>query len=333
MKNNMNSELLNKLNSYKNVLIIGAYPPPLGGVSVHVYRLDKALENSQVFDLSQKQNFKGQMYIQLFKLIMSSDFDVVHVHAYDVKLIVTIKVLKLFKKFDIVATSHNPRLFVADGIIKQFIYKNFLKSINTLVVVGSHILEDYKNRKLQLPKEIIIEPAFLPPPEDEENKILTTYPKSLNDFIDHHSPIITANAFQISFYQGIDLYGLDMCIELTSKLKKDYPKIGFVFALANEEVNVKYLNKMEQRIKELDIEDNFYFLTGQKELWPLFKKANLMIRPTSSDGYGISIAEALHFNCPAIASDVSDRPEGAVIFKSRDLDDLYIKTKEVIDAK
>ena len=154
----------------------------------------------------------------------------------------------------------------------------------------------------------------------------------LSDFLDIHTPLVTANAFQIAFHQGIDLYGLDMCIELTAKLKSDYPNIGFVFALANEKVNTQYLEKMKQRLRELHIKDNFFLLTGQKELWPLFKKADLMIRPTTTDGNAVSIAEALYFDCPAVASDVCDRPEGTILFKSRDLEDLYIKTKELLNG-
>ena len=123
-----------------------------------------------------------------------------------------------------------------------------------------------------------------------------------------------------------------MCIELTAKLKNIYPNLGFIFALANEKVNMEYIDKMHLRIKELNLEENFYFLTGQKELWPIFKKASLMIRPTNTDGYGVSIAEALYFGCPAIASDVCDRPEGTILFKNRNLDDLYDKTKRVLDA-
>lgn len=329
----MTSKLLTKLNTYKKILIIGSYPPPLGGVSVHVYRLHKALPNSEVFDLSAKVDFKGQNYIKLFKKVLNSNFDVLHIHAYDVKLIVTLKVLKLFKKFDVLATSHNPRLFETDSKIKKSFYENFIKSLDTLVVVGSHILEDYKKRDIKLPNEVIVENAFLPPPLDEEEKILKTYPKELFDFIDTHSHIITANAFQIAFHQGIELYGLDMCIELTAKLKKDILNIGFVFALANETVNKEYLEKMKKRIQELNIKDNFYFITGQKELWPLFRKADLMIRPTTTDGDALSIREALYFDLKAIASDVCVRPEGAIVFKSRDLEDLYIKTKEVLDEK
>ena len=76
--------------------------------------------------------------------------------------------------------------------------------------------------------------------------------------------------------------------------------------------------------------DRFYFMTGQKEIWPLFKKTDLMIRPTYSDGYGISIAESLYFGCPAIASNVCLRPKGTILFKNRDLDDLATKAMLVL---
>ena len=55
--------------------------------------------------------------------------------------------------------------------------------------------------------------------------------------------------------------------------------------------------KQGSALQELNLEENFYFLTGQKELWPIFKKASLMIRPTNTDGDALSIREALYFLC------------------------------------
>jgi len=216
--------------------------------------------------------------------------------------------------------SYNKSNFFVKLVIKKMIFK-----AEYIQIVGKH-LEQFLLDIGYNENKIIIKNAFLEPPLEDENKILATYERELIDFIDSHDKIIIANASYLVFHNNVDLYGLDMCIELTSKLKKDYPNIGFVFALANEKANVIYLEQMKKRIKDLEIEDNFYFITGQKELWPLFKKADLMIRPTLSDGYGISIAEALYFDCPAIASDVSDRPEGTTIFKNRDLEDLYNKS-------
>ncbi|MDF9507906.1 glycosyltransferase, partial [Bacillus cereus] len=73
------------------------------------------------------------------------------------------------------------------------------------------------------------------------------------------------------------------------------------------------------------------FLTGQKELWPLFKKSDIMIRPTYSDAYGISIEEAIYFNCRAIASNVCNRPEGTILFENRNINDLVFNIERCIE--
>jgi glycosyltransferase involved in cell wall biosynthesis len=126
--------------------------------------------------------------------------------------------------------------------------------------------------------------------EDEES-ILKTYPSEVKEFAASRRPLIVANAFQIVFYRGVDLYGLDMCVEVVAALKESYPHVGLIFAVA-EVGEAAYFEKIKRRIDELGIEDNFLFLTGQRELWPLFRRADLMVRPTCSDAYGISVAEA-----------------------------------------
>ena len=177
---------------------------------------------------------------------------------------------------------------------------------------------------------MFVKNAFLPPPLEEEKKILSTYPQSVFDFLESHSPIITANAFAIKFHNGLDLYGLDLCIELTSKIKNKFPDIGFVFALANDRVNQNYINDMKLKIKNLGIENNFYFLNDQKELWPLIKICDINIRATNTDGDAVSIREALFFNKPIIASNVVKRPKGSILFKNRNIDDLYNKCLKVL---
>jgi len=58
-------------------------------------------------------------------------------------------------------------------------------------------------------------------------------------------------------------------------------------------------------------------------------KSDIFVRPTAVDSYGISVAEAIHFKVPAVASDVCPRPEGAVLFKSRDTTDFIQRVKTV----
>ena len=62
-----------------------------------------------------------------------------------------------------------------------------------------------------------------------------------------------------------------------------------------------------------------------------FKRTNLMLRPTYIDGYGVSIEEAIFFGSPAIASDVCERPKGTILFKNRNIDDLYSKIINILE--
>ena len=87
---------------------------------------------------------------------------------------------------------------------------------------------------------------------------------------------------------------------------------------------------MKKKINDLNLGENFYLMTGNVILWPLFRKVDLMIRPTTSDGDAISVREALFFNCPVIASDVTSRPKDVIIFKNRDIMDLYKKCREIL---
>jgi glycosyltransferase involved in cell wall biosynthesis len=87
---------------------------------------------------------------------------------------------------------------------------------------------------------------------------------------------------------------------------------------------------MKKRVSELKIDKNFIFVIEQKEIWPLFKKADLMVRPTFMDAYGVSIEEALYFGCPAVASNVCKRPKGTIIFKNRDFKDFFEKCKKIL---
>ncbi len=74
-----------------------------------------------------------------------------------------------------------------------------------------------------------------------------------------------------------------------------------------------------EKIKEYKIEGNILFLTGQKNYGLYLKKSDIMIRPTYSDAYGISIEEAIYFNCRAIVSNVCNRPEGTILFENRNI--------------
>jgi glycosyltransferase involved in cell wall biosynthesis len=328
-------ELLNIYPEHSKILFIGAYPPPLGGVSVHLKRLVGELESNgrkvHVFDPSKRYGSKAHMLLALIKLLFNGSYDIIHIHYFSFKRAFVLVPLRYIRGFKIYFTDHNQKLFTMSNA-KRLFFSKFIRYVDCLVVVNNHILDEYIKSKVKLPKRILIKNAFIPPPLNEEASILKTYTRETNEFLETHHPLLAGNAFKIIFHNKIDLYGLDLCVQLTYKLKYLYPSVGFIFAIADHETNAAYINEIQKMIGQLNLTSNFHFMTGQKELWPLFKKINLFIRPTFTDGDAVSIREALSFNCSVIASDVVQRPKSTVTFKNRDFNDLYRQASSMLKS-
>jgi len=310
--------------------LIGPYPPPIGGISVYIYRYGRLLKSQgydvKYIDFGTQTKFKKILVLVLFML--NPSFAHFHVNGFDFLTMLALP-LRVFRG-EVIFQDHSGRVVEDISLSKRLILDLFLRRVDKCIFVGEHMIEYYIKRGLKLPENLQIKNAFLPPPPEDEIKIWKSYSSESIEFINNHEPLIVANASQIEIYKEVDLYGIDLCVDLIVKLKGKYPDIGLIFALA-EIGNDEYYAKMNQLVDAKGIRKNFYFLVGQKELWPIFKKANVSVRPTYNDGFGISVAESLYFGCPAIASDVCRRPEGTVLFKNRDFDDLIMKVNGLLE--
>jgi len=312
---------------------IGTLPPPLGGISVYLYRLSKLRKEDQFIDTKNITYWKSSIF-WFIKQIFNREKKIYICHSLNLRIKLMLYILSNSSIHDFSICFHSIRSFLeqyySSNFFFKFLIKRILRKTKYIIVVNP----DYKkylrylfkidNRKIQ------VKHAFIPPPLEEENKIINTYDDELQSFLTEKNPIIMANAYALVFFKNQDLYGLDMCIELTQKLKREFPNLGFLFALANKNKNSSYFTEMKKKIDDLDIKNNFYFITGQKEIWPIFKKIDMFIRPTNTDGDSVSIREALHFNCPVIASDIVKRPKNSILFKNRELNDLYEKAIRVL---
>lgn len=316
------------MNKIKKVIHLGVLPPPLGGISTYLYRLSRLNKEEKFIDVGKIGRFN------LLKILIQPNSHFIN-HIFSFKRLFFIYMINLLKinSYSIVLHGEGSRLFYRNSNMwEKYIMNKILRKAQSIQVVNEHIRSYLLSILPGIDDKIHIKCAFLPPPIEDEENILKTYLNELFIFIKAHEPLIVANAFKLVFLNKIDLYGLDMCINLVAEMKKRYSNIGLIFALADDG-NKDYLNEIKEKMKVLQIEDNIYFMTGQKELWPLFKKADLMVRPTCTDGDAVSIREALYFKCPVVASDVCIRPEGTVTFQSRNQEDFYVKVKGNIDGK
>jgi len=311
--------------------LIGPYPPPLGGVSVYAYRLRRKLEAEGV-RVRAIDPFKLNRLARMSRLAciaFNPTPSVFHLNALDLTTMIALSMRPFGGR--IIYQDHSGRGVAALSGWKRAVLKLFLRRVDEVILVGGHLRRFYDDAGILLPEKTRVEHAFLPPPLDEEAAILAGYDEPTMSFVETRRPLVVANAFRIAFHQGADLYGMDMCIDLAERLRETYPDVGLLFALA-EIGDHDYFARLEERIESLDMARSFHFMTGQKELWPLFRKADLMVRPTLQDGYGVSVAEAIYFGCPAIASNTGDRPEGAILFETGNFADFLDKAVAVLAA-
>lgn len=318
------------------IFIYGPYPPPYGGVSIHVQRLIRKLNENKyytcLYDVSKTEISSKSHHInicsKLNMVVNARDFDILHLHTSGHNLLFNIKasLMSLLNK-KVIITYHNWR--EGSNYTNSFqnaLIKKISKRINGIIAVSEKI----KTSLIQLgydENKIIVIPAFIPPTIKKEE--IEKIPIEVNKFITARSPLITANAFRIDFYKNQDRYGLDMCVEMCKALKKKYPNIGLLFYLPDIG-DYKYFNHIIKKISDYDLVDNFMINTKPSEFYTVLSLSDVFVRPTNLDGDAISIREAIHFNIPTIASDVCARPNGTILFKSRDMHDFIKKTADLL---
>lgn len=321
----------------KRVAVLGNFPPPLGGVSVHIKRVMHKLksQHNKVFHFETGQRSNKLMYtFKLILFLLTKRCDIVYYHTLDLnRRLVELKLLLKLKKimgYQLVIIEHNCRYLYTKNADYKKLFNSYMQKVNALVFIGHSTWKSYLENSIVVPRVTTIESAFLAPDLMQEQAIANTYPVDLHQFLVNRFPIIMVNAFQLSLVEGKDLYGIDLCVQALSRLKQAYPTIGLV-CVFSQLGNQEHFTYLQQEIKKHELENHIYFLIGQKELWPLLKKAHLFVRPTLSDGESVSIGEAIYFNIPVVASDASDRPAQAIIFKSGDAQDFYQKISYALD--
>mgnify|MGYP001038049607 CR=1 FL=1 len=328
-------------NKKTKIAIIGPYPPPYGGISIHIKRMKNYLEKNQieciVYNESRIVEYKNIINVKsinsykkfIFKIPFLK-FNALHFHSINLKIRMLLGWYKFLGK-KIILTIHGESLheqLTKINLIGHYFLLLSLRNIDKIICVNPKTKEELLDFAFNL-KKIEIIPAFIPPTPDE------TDIKQVSEFFHKirrkHKFLITANAFRISFYKNQDLYGIDLSIELMKRLiNNGYKDIGFIYVIPDIG-DYDYFAKMQNLVKKYNLEDNFHFHTKPVAYPAVINMCDLFIRPTNTDGYGVSIAEAISLQRPAIASDICKRPEGTILFENRNIEDLYIKTADVIN--
>jgi glycosyltransferase involved in cell wall biosynthesis len=325
----------------RRIAILGPYPPPLGGVSVHIQRVMKKFQDQRntVYQFNTVVNHRYRynpfylLYVFVWLLRVIPQQVYYHTAYLDNSLVEMwlLVTMKRFLTYDLIFVEHDCRHLYSRSINFKNRYKKLMRKVDKLVLIGSVTQQSYRDAMISLPHNTSMEGAFLPPDGTREQTIMKTYPASLHAFMLNHQPLILANAFQLSCIQGKDLYGIDQCVHMLAAIAPAYKRIGFLLVLGQigDEVYGRHLCFL---IHKLQLAERVYIISGQRELWPLLKKIDLFVRPTLSDGASVSVQESLYAGTPTIASDVCLRPAGTILFSTGNVSDFVDKVQGCLRA-
>ncbi|SHF15778.1 glycosyltransferase [Clostridium fallax] len=317
------------------IALIGCYPPPYGGISIHVKRLKIVLDNNNIENVvfndkieDLKNSIKKDSLKKTFLKLIYLKYNVLHFHIINKKGRMLIPIYRLLGK-KVILTVHGESLIdqiKESNFIEKKILLNGLKRLNKIITVNPKTNMELIDLGVNKNKLVTI-PAYINPIKDSKDYNLI--PKEVYNFINSSNFLISVNGW-IRFYKKEDLYGIDLSIELINKLiNSGYNVSLFIALLGIEEQNHKekeYYLELKNKIKKYNLEKYiFIYEVNNTEFYPILEKSNLFIRPTNIDGDAISIREALYYKIPTIASDVVIRPKEVILFKNRDLNNLYSK--------
>ena len=317
------------------VLLVGPYPPPHGGISVHVHNAHTLLSNSgaiaKVLNVDPRAP-QNAAYIKisnaagLARTLVRHVWDgwTVHTHINGH----TPKSWLIALASAIVAQNGTAGvLTVHSGIAPQYlrecsgtqrtIAEVACRQFSRIICVNEEIASTLQ--RLGIPSEnLVVIPAFLP---------LTItgarIPEELDHWLRAHKPVLSTAIF---FRPE---YGFELLLSGVRKLLKRHPDLGCLVMGSGEGRQAA-----EMLAKEVEVPGCIYFAgdIDHDMCLSLMSRSDVFIRPTLQDGDSISVREAVSLGIPVIASNVGTRPREAVLFETGSVDDLVSQMEKVLSA-
>lgn len=321
-------------NAEKSVLIVGLFPPPLGGVSVHCKRATQflcdnghAVHTWDIFERQQRHLW--YYYAAFFWYLLRVQAREMHYHGIawrrlpiELGLLVTVSLLRRQK---LIVYHHSVRFLKERAAVA-------VRCIIFLLNFARNIVNDHASF-LDLvytganPTKIDFDTPYIRPDLAQQETLWQSFPRWIHD-LTSTKRVLLLNAASLLEYQGNDLYGIDLALACIDALYEQDDQVALLIVLGSSKSIERY-NWLRQEIQKRS--PYVFLLCGyQEEMWPLLKHCALFIRPTRSDTLGISVLEALDCGIPAIASDTCERPHGTLIHKSEDAQDLIRCARSVL---
>lgn len=302
-------------------LLLGAVPPPVGGVSIYCMRKIELL----TLNGKEVHFFDSRRKINLLKLILFSFLLRIKRKEYEIEINISnslvLLVLTIFGLASCcVFYDHNSSRRLLSGKFNTCVFTFFCSKVNRIKTVNENLVNNYNELLKGRNVSITVETPFLAPTKNEIKKSKEKFPLELKGLIsDGKRNIILSSAWKpISTEHENDLYGIKDTLAIYRKNISNYPEFIFILMIGELDSS-EFSSEIQLLVHELTSFSNFEFIEGGFSQLPLLNRTIALLRLTKTDGDSVSIREALHFGANVIATNVSERPDNVNVVPVSDL--------------
>jgi glycosyltransferase involved in cell wall biosynthesis len=321
----------------QRILVVGNYPPPYGGISIHVQQLQHLIDSREgcvamVLDVESPPvqvkpgtiapKGKADFFNILYRTLKESTCVHLHTNGQNYKswtIIAAVGNLARLTKTTAVLTLHSGDSNVYMDSMKGMQRRLFLGSLKRYdrVIAVNDSLKACLESLGTLDGKVMMVPAYLG---------LVGSPASLpvgefNDFLRNHSPVFST----IVFFRPE--YGLETILQALAALHGEHPNAGLVIVGSGSGVEMA-----RALISQFGLDGRVHIIRDidSPEVYAILKESDVFIRATHYDGDSISVREALSLDVPVVATRTDFRPEGVATFAIGDAADLKSKLTGVL---
>jgi glycosyltransferase involved in cell wall biosynthesis len=320
-----------------DLAIIGSYPPPEGGASIHVYRLSKLLDNENIHYIiyncvsstnnGKVKSVKKYRMLWLLAYAIYNKNIVTYCLSDRVSVWFFLIVFNYFKKRQIIIRVRNEKILTDFNTknFKSFILRWCFQNVNDIICVSKEIKKFIEAQGICKSK-VKHFPGFLPPPIDHytmEDECLLFFQK--------HSPVMLIMGLLPS--ERNDIYNINLTLKVLQKLKNNYKDIGLIIVFRRIDDKQDTLQKFKAQVAKMNLTDSIQILIQPKYFLSIIQKVDVFLRPTSTDGDSNSIREALYYGTKCLASNSVTRPKGTYIFEDGNEKHYYDMLDELLLRK
>jgi glycogen synthase len=302
-----------------DILLVGPYPPPYGGISTHVQRLAQAIQRAGL-TVGVLNHFQGQGTDPLvigelgrhpwryWRSLRRARARVVHYHHSRWSTLLATAFALRNSRASRLATIHGQELepFLRGRIpgVAQ-VTRRALRTFDVLIAVSVEIEPSLRT----VGRPVQVTPAYLPPGDE---------PAQLSPqaaaFLRRGTNLVVA-AYRLSVDdRGRTIYGLETAVRAFASAARVRPDLQLAIFLASQPDSHRDRELLRNVIAVIDDEHirTRIGVFSEEPLTAAFEFTSVFLRPTLTDGDSVSIREAMAAGVPVVASDVVRRPSGVV---------------------